>query len=98
MVAGLHLEEFAASPVITDLQSVRIEVFVEVIREITVERFEHDLILADNGFAEEVQETFTDADLQSRPDSGSEQFDVEVWLDCRAWCLVHVLIMRMVQA
>jgi len=41
VVAGLHLEELAASPVITDLQSVRIEVFVEVIGEITVERFEH---------------------------------------------------------
>lgn len=54
MVAGLHLEELAAPPVITDLQSVWIEVFVEVIGEITVERFEHDLILADNGFAEEV--------------------------------------------
>lgn len=63
MIAGLHFEEFAASPVITDLQSVRIEVFVEVIGKITVERFEHDLILADNWFAEEVQETRTYADL-----------------------------------
>lgn len=63
MVAGLGLEEFTAPPITTDFETIGIEVVVEVIGKITIERFEHDSILADSWFADEEEDGFADADL-----------------------------------